>query len=183
MLDTYSLKTLLLALPNLQPIDVNTGTTSKPVPSTNSIYLKLINNKAGHIEVILKLLGTPEEMLVERFRMLWPDGTPSDLQMLMSLKGTKRNDQQVILEMLGLAAASKILNKTAGIFHGNTQAGAAQPNTPTSSTSASSAAANFAATSTAATAAAFSSMKSLTQDLSSQARNAVGNLKWGAGNK
>jgi len=44
---------------------------------------------------------------------MWPDGQPSDLQQIMSLKGTKRNDQQVMLEMLGLSAASKLLNKTA----------------------------------------------------------------------
>jgi hypothetical protein len=30
-----------------------------------------------------------------RFKIMWPDGKPADLQMLMGLKGTKRSDQQV----------------------------------------------------------------------------------------
>lgn len=111
--------------------------------------------------MILKLVGTPEEMLLERFRIMWPEGQSADLQMLMALKGTKRNDQQVILEMLGLSAAGKMINKTATMI--------ANASSTTSS--------SFASTS-AASAAAFSSMKNLTHDISSSARNAVGNLKW-----
>lgn len=37
------------------------------------------------IEVILKLIATPEDMLVERFRMMWPDGEAKDLQVLFIL--------------------------------------------------------------------------------------------------
>lgn len=154
LLDTYNIKTLLLQLPNL-------GLESNNFKPISSVYTKLINSKISHIEMILKLVGTPEEMLLERFRIMWPEGQSADLQMLMALKGTKRNDQQVILEMLGLSAAGKMINKTATMI--------ANASSTTSS--------SFASTS-AASAAAFSSMKNLTHDISSSARNAVGNLKW-----
>ena len=35
---------------------------------------------------MLKLIGTPIEMLVERFKIMWPDGEGSDLQKIMTLK-------------------------------------------------------------------------------------------------
>ena len=35
---------------------------------------------------VLKLIGTPIEMLVERFKIMWPDGEGSDLQKIMTLK-------------------------------------------------------------------------------------------------
>lgn len=180
LLDTYSLKTLLLALPSLNPAE-----PLNKAPPPNPVYAKLIAGKAAHIEMMLKLVGTPEEMLVERFRMLWPDGQMADLQMLMALKGTKRNDQQVILEMFGL---SKTSNKNAhqpsggngAAGNGGAAGGAAGPShaMAQASNAASQFAASTAAASAAASAAAFSSMKSLTQDLSSQAKNAMTSLKW-----
>lgn len=179
LLDTYSLKTLLLALPALTEGATASALTKAPPPS--AMYAKLINGKAAHIEVILKLIGTPEEVLVERFRILWDKGSATDLQNLMQLKGTKRNDQQVLLEMFGLATASaKAPGKPNGAQAGN---GAHPPNiSSTASNAAQSIAAttaSFNAASAAASAAAFSSMKSLTQDFSSTAKSAMGNLKWG----
>jgi hypothetical protein len=193
LLDTYNMKAVLMQLPNLDS-PTHSGGVHKPPTTT---YLKLVNNKIAHIEMILKLVGTPEDMLLERFRIMWPDGQPADLQLLMSLKGTKRNDQQVILEMLGLSAAGKMLNKTA---HTIFAAGASASSAAASHASASAAPAEVpaggagsaaggastgssysaasAAAASAASAAAMASMKSLTLDISSSARNAVGNLKW-----
>jgi hypothetical protein len=34
--------------------------------------MKLITSKITHIEIVLKLIGTPEEFLVDRFRIMWP---------------------------------------------------------------------------------------------------------------
>ena len=33
-----------------------------------AMYVRLVTAKVSHIETILKLIGTPEPMLVERFR-------------------------------------------------------------------------------------------------------------------
>lgn len=175
LLDTYSLKTLMMQLPVLVQPDPNGGanqhsrTDPKNVPG---MYSKLVNTRCTHIEVILKLVGTPDEVLLERFKLMWPDGQSADLQMIMSLKGTKRDSQQQILEMLGLQAV-KVFTKTANIVSSSTP-GAVGGN-------ATAFAASTAASAHAASAAAFSSMKSLTQDLSSSARSAVGNLKWTGG--
>ena len=113
LLDTYNMKAVLTQLPQLVAPSSDSHGHASSIKAPPAMYLKLVNNKIAHIEMILKLVGTPEDMLLERFRIMWPDGQPSDLQLLMSLKGTKRNDQQVILEMLGLSAAGKMLNKTA----------------------------------------------------------------------
>lgn len=210
LLDTYNLKSVLIQMPQLTSTNTATGSnnsTTTAAKPTSPMYLKLVNAKISHIEIVLKLVGTPEEMLLERFRIMWPDGQPSDLQLLMSLKGTKRNDQQVILEMLGLSAAGKMLNKTAhslldvaaqatnttantigssssnsaatGHLHSSTSIGGS--NSVYSSTTSSSSSSSYSAASAAAASAAAmasSSMKSLTLDISSSARNAVGNLKW-----
>jgi vacuolar protein sorting-associated protein 53 len=77
LLDTYNLKTLFMKLPAMG----SSSTTAIP-----SMYTKIVTSRINHIEAILKLIGTPEEVLVERFRVLWPDGGPTDLQLLMSLK-------------------------------------------------------------------------------------------------
>lgn len=34
----------------------------------------------GRNLAVLKLVGTPQSMLVERFQIMWPDGGVSDLQ-------------------------------------------------------------------------------------------------------
>jgi ribosomal protein S11 len=173
LLDTYNVKTLMLHLPTLSP----ETSINKTAPGTG-MYAKFVNSKITYIEMILKLVGTPEDMLLDRFKIMWPDGQPKDLQLIMSLKGTKRADQQAILEIFGLSkpaptsdsttptnpAGSKITN----IFSGNTGTGTTTLNQTFAATT---------AATSAASAAAFSSMKSLTQDLSSTARSAFGNLK------
>ena len=202
LLDTYNMKAILTQLPQLvAPHTDGSGGSggghAAAVKPPTSMYLKLVNNKIAHIEMILKLVGTPEDMLLERFRIMWPDGQPADLQLLMSLKGTKRNDQQAILEMLGLSAAGKMLNKTAhtifaagsggggsggGGGHSSINASSSSNNIAGDAGSSSSSSTSYsnAASAAAASAAALasSSMRGLTLDISSSARSAVGNLKW-----
>jgi hypothetical protein len=45
---------------------------------------------------------------------MWPEGTAADLQALMQLKGTKRSDQQAILEAFGSSAPSSSSSSAAG---------------------------------------------------------------------
>ncbi|KAJ1415093.1 hypothetical protein B484DRAFT_434807, partial [Ochromonadaceae sp. CCMP2298] len=109
LLDTYNMKAVLLQMPHLAAPSSAPITTPKP-----AMYIKLVTNKIAHIEMVLKLVGTPEEMLLERFKIMWPDGKPADLQMLMGLKGTKRSDQQVLLEMLGIKTPDYIKDSGGG---------------------------------------------------------------------
>jgi len=70
LLDTYNMKAVLTQLPNLtdpsQPHSASTSSGSSN-KMANSMYLKLVNNKIAHIEMILKLVGTPEDILLERY--------------------------------------------------------------------------------------------------------------------
>jgi len=74
--------------------------TGKPAAAP-AMFVKLVTSKVGHIETILKLVGTPEGTFVERFKIMWPEGTAADLQALMQLKGMKKSDQQAMLDALG----------------------------------------------------------------------------------
>lgn len=93
--------------------------------------------------------------------------------------------------MLGLSAAGKMLNKTAhNMFTSSSASTSGNTTSATPSAAADPTASNTSANSTytaasaaAASAAALNSMKSLTLDISSSARSAVGNLKWSTGQK
>lgn len=121
LLDTYNLKTLILRLHNIGPVSGDYPTRGSPAPQS---FTKIVTSKVGQIEIILKLVATPEDFLVERFRVMWPDGQASDLQMLMSLKGMKRQDQQNFLEGLGLGlgSAATVVSTTASAAAISTQA-------------------------------------------------------------
>ena len=70
LLDTYNIKALMLQLPHLawnsteSPHQLAAG--SKP-PPVSPMYSKLVNSKVSHIEMVLKLISTPEEMLLVLF--------------------------------------------------------------------------------------------------------------------
>lgn len=100
LLDTYNMKTLLL---HIQHLGLASADSRQAVPA---VYTKLVMSHTSHIETVLKLVGTPEEMLVERFRIMWPEGQASDLQSIMTLKGIKKQDQQPILQATGFSLST-----------------------------------------------------------------------------
>ncbi|CAN0348631.1 unnamed protein product [Ectocarpus sp. 6 AP-2014] len=95
LLDVYNLKTLMLKVPSLGLDQLQ----STPVPVS---YTKYVTKHMSKIEMVLKLVGTPQAMLVERFQIMWPDGGAPDLQAIMTLKGMRKADQQMILDTLGM---------------------------------------------------------------------------------
>ena len=64
-------------------------------------YKKYVEKCMSKIEKVLKLVGTPVVMLVERFRIMWPEGEMKEQQNIMSLKGMKRMEQASVLETFG----------------------------------------------------------------------------------
>ena len=104
LLDTYNVKTLLLQLENIG------GDGEKVAPSI--MFGKLVNARTSHIEMVLKLIATPEEMLLERFKIMWSDGKLADLQGIMNLKDMKRADQQKYLEAFGGSVNNSIASGT-----------------------------------------------------------------------
>lgn len=106
LLDVYNLKTLILKLPVLEATAASTPTARKAVATGSTIapamYTKMVQKQFKNIELLLKMTGTPINLLIDVFKDQWPGGTASDLQQVMSLKGLKRNDQAAMLERFGL---------------------------------------------------------------------------------
>jgi vacuolar protein sorting-associated protein 53 len=116
LLDLYNLKTLFLKLPVLED---TSATGKKSVSAGASIapamYTKMVQKQFGRMETILKLVGTPLNMLVDNFRVQWPGGTSSDLTVVMTLRGMKRTDQASTLEKLGYDPVQAMKGATAGV--------------------------------------------------------------------
>lgn len=117
LLDVYSLKTLLLKLPILED---TTASGKKPVATGSTtiapaMYTKMVQKQFGRIETLLKLVGTPNDLLIDNFKVQWANGRPHDLQVVMTLKGMKRNEQISYLEKFGLDPASAVKGVTAGL--------------------------------------------------------------------
>lgn len=167
LLDTYNLKTMLLQLHHLGLPD------SPPQEQERSVvppmFMKLVTSKATHIEVILKLVGTPEDMLLERFKIMWPEGGAADLQAVMTLQGIRKLEQQQYLEQFG-----RETGKYEEMNGGEDESGLdLKSHPPTAGVSGSSSAT---AAASAAVASSMRSVSSVTQDLSSSTRSALGDL-------
>ena len=89
LLDVYNLKTLCLKIPG-------TGQDS-----TQNMFTKMVSKEFGHIEILLKLVGTPVELLPDMFKSNWPEASTESIQSVMDLKGMKKPDQQTVLEKMG----------------------------------------------------------------------------------
>ena len=116
LLDVYSLKTLFLKLPVLEPKNTSSALPKK-VTSTiaPALYTKMIQKQFNRIETLLKLVGTPADLLIDVFKVQWPSGSALDLQTVMSLKGMKRTDQAAILEKFGLDPVTALKGAHVGV--------------------------------------------------------------------
>lgn len=117
LLDCYNLKTAMLKLPVVEATHTaqrakTSGTSSSIAPA---MYTKMVTRQFKRIETLLKLVGTPTTMLIDVFRVQWPGGSALDLQVVMGLKGLKRNDQAVLLEKIGLNPQMALRGATAGV--------------------------------------------------------------------
>jgi len=114
LLDVYNLKTLLLKLPVLEKVDVSSPSRSpsKQVGSliAPAMYTKMATKQFQRIEILLKLVGTPAELLIDVFKVQWQGGSAMDLQTVMTLKGMKRNDQATLLENFGVDPMTAMKN-------------------------------------------------------------------------
>jgi len=101
LLDTYNLKTLLLQLHNL-------GIESVTKVAAPVMFTRLVTSKVSHVETVLKLVGTPDAVLVERFCIMWPQGKGDDLAAVLAVKGTRRADSQRLLEQFAQATGTPV---------------------------------------------------------------------------
>ncbi|KAG6389226.1 hypothetical protein SASPL_150688 [Salvia splendens] len=87
LLDTQAVKTILLEIPSL----------GKQV-SAASGYSKFVSREMSKAEALLKVILSPIDSVADTYCALLPEGTPSEFQRILDLKGLKRTDQQSILD-------------------------------------------------------------------------------------
>eukprot|EP00986_Skeletonema_menzelii_P009232 scaffold4151_cov137-Skeletonema_menzelii.AAC.4 len=120
LLDVTTIKSLLLKLPVLEAEKKPGAATrhsnvnqSKSLSGASTIapamYTKMVNKEFRKLEVMLKLVGSPKDMLVDMFRAQWDSSIDtsrmaSDFQTIATLKGIPRNDHAAMLESLGVEA-------------------------------------------------------------------------------
>ena len=99
-LDVHNLKKMMEELPRIgcEKEDLNIN-----VPMS---YRKFIQKHMSKIEKVLKLVALPKQMLVEQFRIMWPEGGSKELQIVMALKGMKTKEQLTVLETFGGTAVN-----------------------------------------------------------------------------
>lgn len=118
LLDVYNLKTLLLKLPVLEkPRSVHSPKKTVAAGSTiaPALYTKMVQKQFKQIETVLKLVGTPTELLIDVFKVQWVGGSALDLQVVMTLKGVKRTDQVTMLEKFGVDPVTALKGATIGV--------------------------------------------------------------------
>ena len=103
LLDVYNLKTLILKLAVIG---------QNPAPA---MYTKTVSKEFARIEVLLKLVGTPSELLPDMFMSTWTSGTSNDLQLIMDMKGLPKKDQNSILEKVGFKSSPSLTGSSSSV--------------------------------------------------------------------
>jgi len=79
LLDLNNLKTLFLKLPVLEDIALP-GKKAPGASIAPAMYTKTVQKQFGRMETILKLVVTPNDLLIDNFKTTWPGGTTADMQ-------------------------------------------------------------------------------------------------------
>uniref|UniRef100_A0A3Q3FYG1 Vacuolar protein sorting-associated protein 53 homolog n=1 Tax=Labrus bergylta TaxID=56723 RepID=A0A3Q3FYG1_9LABR len=93
LLDTHSLKTVLLDLPSIG------SQVNRKAPAS---YTKIVVKGMTRAEMILKVVMAPHEppvVFVDNYIKLLADGNPETFQKILDMKGLKRSEQSSMLEL------------------------------------------------------------------------------------
>ncbi|XP_060799952.1 vacuolar protein sorting-associated protein 53 homolog [Neoarius graeffei] len=93
LLDTHSLKTVLLDLPSIG------SQVPRKAPAS---YTKIVVKGMTRAEMILKVVMAPHEpsvIFVDNYIKLLADGNPETFQKILDMKGLKRSEQSSMLEL------------------------------------------------------------------------------------
>ncbi|XP_047246548.1 vacuolar protein sorting-associated protein 53 homolog isoform X2 [Girardinichthys multiradiatus] len=93
LLDTHSLKTVLLDLPSIG---------SQVLRKAPASYTKIVVKGMTRAEMILKVVMAPHEpsvVFVDNYIKLLVDGNPETFQKILDMKGLKRSEQSSMLEL------------------------------------------------------------------------------------
>lgn len=87
LLDTQAVKAILLDIPSLG---------QQRADAAN--YSKFVSREMSKAEALLKVILSPVDSVANTYRALLPEGTHSEFQRILELKGLKKADQQTILD-------------------------------------------------------------------------------------
>lgn len=93
LLDTHSLKTVLLELPTIE------SQVNRKAPAS---YAKTVIKGMTKAEMIVKIVMTninPHTLFIEQYLKLLPDNTPAEFHKICEMKGIKRVDQTQLIEL------------------------------------------------------------------------------------
>lgn len=101
LLDLQGVKTYLLRMPN-----ANLKEGTEPVNISMS-YNSFVNTKSYLIERVLKVVCSDESHTDETFKELWPNGKPSDLAAIKTIKGSSNDVINLIKPMIDMKSTVK----------------------------------------------------------------------------
>lgn len=106
LLDTHSLKTVLLDLPSIG------SQVNRKAPAS---YTKTVVKFMTKAEMIIKVVMAPiNPAFTEQFLKLLPDSSITEFQKLLDMKGVKRVDQTNLVEMFKRSAPKENLTSESG---------------------------------------------------------------------
>jgi len=59
-----------------------------------NVYKRLVKNMVAKAEIVLKLISSPQDAIVETYKALVPEGSDSDFTRILELKGLKSSERQ-----------------------------------------------------------------------------------------
>ena len=89
LLDTHTLKTVLLELPAMGGLD-----------ASRSSYGKGITREMTKAEALLKVIQSPPDHAAAMYQALLPEGTITEFQAVLDLKGLKKSEHQALVDSL-----------------------------------------------------------------------------------
>ncbi|KAL6565339.1 HIT domain protein [Orobanche gracilis] len=108
LLDTQAIKTILLEIPSLgkQEMALLEGASIAYLSLKGTLmkvsaaagYSKFVSSEMSKAEALLKVILSPIDSVADTYCALLHEGTPSEFQRILDLKGLKRTDQQSILD-------------------------------------------------------------------------------------
>jgi len=112
ILDFTAIKTLLSELPNAGKMQ------QTPIPGR---YTRHIQKELGKAELILKVILTPVIAIVDTYKALIVEGSESDFQKLLDLKGLSRSEAKILVDQYAQTIEHKEIPTTSPIPSQNIQ--------------------------------------------------------------
>jgi len=108
LLDVTTLKSALQNLPYMG----TPPTGSPPSGVQANMYTKILNIQVTRADILLKLLLSPVELLLDTFNTLMPEGTETELEKILDLKGLKGSDKSDILRKINAGTPTTTTQST-----------------------------------------------------------------------